>query len=79
MILSDGNISLSVAGVSELQPMEEGDDEYKSPAPPPEPMIQIGHMSVKASILDDVLSDKKCQLLESPEILEFLRLHGSKN
>ena len=53
------------------------DNEYKPPAP--EPMIQIGHMSVKASILDDVLSEKKCQLLESPEILEFLQLHGAKN
>ena len=52
--------------------------EYKMPAPPPEPMITIGSMSVKGSILDDVLSEKKCQLLENPEVLEFLRLHGLK-
>ena len=52
--------------------------EYKMPPPAPEPMITIGSMTVKGSILDDVLSEKKCQLLESPEILEFLRLHGVK-
>ena len=66
-----GNIAEAEAG-----DLEAG--EYKMPPPPPEPMITIGSMSVKGSILDDVLSEKKCQLLESPEILEFLRLHGVK-
>ena len=67
-------------GVSDpMTEAEAGDqEEYKMPAPPPEPMITIGSMSVKGSILDDVLSEKKCQLLENPEILEFLRLHGVK-
>ena len=55
---------------------DEGD--YKAPAPAPEPMISIGSMQVKASILDDVLSEKKCALLESPEILNFLKHHNTK-
>ena len=61
----------------------------------PEPMIRIGPLSVKGnffyqikldfycnisgSILDDVLSDKKCQLLEDPEILLFLKQHAVKH
>ena len=73
---------LLVLGVSDIAQMEEGEldtgAEYKVPVPAPEPMINIGPMSVKGSILDDVLSEKKCQLLESPEILEFLKLHGVK-
>ena len=77
-----GVASVGSTGVSDMtQPMDEGDmeGEYKLPAPPPEPMINIGSMSVKGSILDDVLSEKKCQLLENPEILEFLRVHCSNN
>ena len=77
-----GVASVGSTGVRDMtQPMDEGDmeGEYKLPAPPPEPMINIGSMSVKGSILDDVLSEKKCQLLENPEILEFLRVHCSNN
>ena len=77
-----GVASVGSTGVSDMtQPMDEGDmeGEYKLPAPPPEPMINIGSLSVKGSILDDVLSEKKCQLLENPEILEFLRVHCSNN
>ena len=70
-------VSGPVGGDTHIADTEPGDaEEYKVPAPPPEPMITIGSMSVKGSILDDVLSEKKCQLLENPEILEFLRLHG---
>ena len=76
-----GLANVGPTGISEMTPMDEGDmeGEYKLPAPAPEPMINIGSMSVKGSILDDVLSEKKCQLLESPEILEFLRAHCSSN
>ena len=64
-----------------MPPMDDitEDGKYKAPAPAPEPMINIGSMSVKASILDDVLSEKKCQLLQSPEILNFLKHHNSKH
>jgi len=71
-----------MAGLPEPQPNDDPNDvdaEYKVPAPAPEPMISIGSMCVKASILDDVLSEKKCQLLENPEILNFLQLHQNKH
>ena len=76
-----GIANVGSTGLGEMAPMDDGDmdGEYKLPAPPPEPMINIGSMSVKGSILDDVLSEKKCQLLESPEILEFLRAHCCNN
>ena len=75
---SQGQGGADTGHMTEAEAGELEAGEYKMPAPPPEPMITIGSMSVKGSILDDVLSEKKCQLLESPEILEFLRLHGVK-
>lgn len=80
-VMTTGPQGAGGQGGGDIAEAEAGDleaGEYKMPAPPPEPMITIGSMTVKGSILDDVLSEKKCQLLESPEILEFLRLHGVK-
>merc|ERR1712013_301556 len=49
-------------------------------APPlrPAEMFKVGPLSLNHTVLDDILSEKKAQLLEDPDIVEFLRQHGGK-
>jgi len=49
-------------------------------APPlrPAEMFKVGPLSLSHTVLDDILSEKKAQLLEDPDIVEFLRQHGGK-
>ena len=46
---------------------------------PVEPMLKVGPLALRASILDQVLSEKKAQLMEDPDIIEFMRQHGIKH
>ena len=39
-------------------------------------MFKVGSMMLNSSVLDDILSEKKQELLQHPEIVEFLRQHG---
>ena len=46
---------------------------------PVEPMMQVGPLALRGSILDEILSEKKAQLMEDPDIIEFMRQHGIKH
>ena len=69
-------------GAENLQ--EEGKKETENlqevaiPRLPAEPMLKVGPLSLRASILDEILSEKKAQLLDDPTVAEFLRQHGIK-
>ena len=43
------------------------------PPPRPEEMMRIGPLFVNTSILDDILNEKKRELLENKEVVDFLR------
>jgi hypothetical protein len=43
------------------------------PTPRPDEMMRIGPLFVNTSILDDILNEKKRELLENKEVIEFLR------
>jgi hypothetical protein len=43
------------------------------PPPRPDEMMRIGPLFVNTSILDDILNEKKRELLENKEVIDFLR------
>ena len=45
---------------------------------PVEPMLKVGPLALRGSILDEILSEKKAQLMDDPDIMEFMRQHGIK-
>merc|ERR1712106_835753 len=42
---------------------------------PVEPMLKVGPLALRGSILDEILSEKKAQLMDDPDIIEFMSQH----
>jgi hypothetical protein len=74
-------------GVGGMEVMQQEDSiaeadnlqELVQPNLPVEPMLKVGPLSLRGSILDEVLSEKKAQLMDDPDIMEFMRQHGMKH